>query len=91
MSRAFWEDLVVNPTFSELPKINYKLILEQIFVPSLVKIVSTGNVVSKTTTLEVISMESLAPVPTMLRLPTSKHTLIRETQQAKSKKSTKDK
>ena len=74
MKRLAWEDLVVSPVFSKLFELNHKFIPEKMLGPSLAETMSTDDVASEGAPLEVLSMESPAPVPTMPRLPRSKPT-----------------
>jgi len=87
MNQSYWEDLVISPTFAKFSELNQKFILEKILGPSPVETVSTsGDVASKGASMEVVSMEALAPVPMVLRSPRPKPTPNRETQIAKLKK-----
>ena len=70
MGCSFFEDLVTSPAFSNFTELNQKYILETMLGPSPAETVSTrGDIASKGADLEVVSMESLAPVPTALRSP----------------------
>ena len=75
----------MSSVFAKLPKINQKLILEQMSTPSPVETVSTDDVASSTATLEVVSMEALAIMPMTSRSPRPKPTPTREIQPSKPK------
>lgn len=81
MSRSFSEDLVASPTFSNLPELNQKFILETMLGPNPTETVSTGrDIASEGVTLEVVSMEGLDPMLMVPRSLTLKPTPVRETQ-----------
>lgn len=82
MNRNIWEDLISSTTFTTLPEINQRIILEQI-----ASLVSFETIVSQAEGPEVVSLEVSPPVPTTprsLRLKKSttkekqkKHILVR--------------
>lgn len=78
MNRKFSEDLVTSSVFNSLPEETQQFIRSTMSGPG--ETASTGGTIaSKGAALEVVSMEVLTPVPTVLRFPRQKHTPVHET------------
>ena len=90
MNCEFFKYLIASPMFDNFLELDMKFISDIMSGPCPAKTASTGGTIaSEGVALDVVSMEALAPVPTILRSPRSKPTLVREVPKPKKDKKNK--